>query len=100
MPPGAGMSSRIRGPQGRCSDRHAPFADESIADGVDLTRTAIETNGGQTVVAGLSLGNITTDAVQRSLDAARPPREQVSRTRKPPTVEGAGALTLDRETED
>ena len=58
---------------------NAPYADESIATGVDLTKTAINADG-QMVVAGLSLGSITADAVQRSLDADpnRPPSDRVT----------------------
>lgn len=59
---------------------NAPYADESIATGVDLTKTAIHKADGQMVVAGLSLGSITADAVQRSLDADpnRPPSDRVT----------------------
>ena len=56
---------------------NAPYADESIADGVDMTKTAINADG-QIVVAGLSLGSITADAVQRSLDAGPAARSQIS----------------------
>ena len=57
---------------------NAPFADQSIAIGVDLTEKAIHDADGQVVVAGLSLGSMTADAVQRSLDAnpgRRPPAQ-------------------------
>jgi PE-PPE domain len=59
---------------------NAPYADESIATGVDLTKTAIHKADGQMVVAGLSLGSITADAVQRSIDADpnRPPPDQLT----------------------
>jgi hypothetical protein len=59
---------------------NAPFADQSIAIGVDHTRQAIGAADGRVVVAGLSLGSLTADAVQRSLDADpdRPPAAQVT----------------------
>ncbi|HEX7425442.1 MAG TPA: PE-PPE domain-containing protein, partial [Mycobacterium sp.] len=58
---------------------NAPYADESIETGVNMTKTAINADG-QMVVAGLSLGSITADAVQRSLDADpnRPPSDRVT----------------------
>ena len=59
---------------------NAPFADQSIAIGVDLTEKAIHDADGRVVVAGLSLGSMTADAVQRSLDANphRRPASQVT----------------------
>ena len=58
---------------------NAPYADESIETGVNMTKTAINADG-QMVVAGLSLGSITAEAVQRSLDADpnRPPSDRVT----------------------
>ena len=59
---------------------NAPYADESIAEGVDMTKEAIDPSDGPIVVAGLSLGSITADAVQRSLDAGpgRPKPDQLT----------------------
>ena len=59
---------------------NAPYADESIAEGVDMTKEAIDPSDGPIVVAGLSLGSITADAVQRNLDAdpGCPPCDQVT----------------------
>jgi PE-PPE domain len=64
---------------------NVPYADESIETGVNMTKEAIDPPStpiidGQIVVAGLSLGSITADAVQRSLDADphRPPSDQVT----------------------
>ena len=41
-----------------------------------MTREAIDPSDGPIVVAGLSLGSITADAVQRSLDADPTARRQ------------------------
>ena len=64
---------------------NVPYADESIETGVNMTKEAIDPPSmpivdGKIVVAGLSLGSITADAVQRSLDADphRPPSDQVT----------------------
>ncbi len=64
---------------------NVPYADESIETGVNMTKEAIDPPDkpivdGQVVVAGLSLGSITADAVQRSLDAdpIRPPSARVT----------------------
>ena len=42
---------------------NVPYADESIAVGVDLTTEEIHKAEGPMLVAGLSLGSITADAV-------------------------------------
>ncbi len=61
---------------------NAPTGNQSIAIGVNLTRQGIEANQGtNAVVAGLSLGSLTTDAVQHYYDThpqGAPPPSQLT----------------------
>jgi hypothetical protein len=59
---------------------NVPYADESIAIGVDLTTEEIRKAEGPMLVAGLSFGSITADAVQRAIDAdpERPDPDQLT----------------------
>lgn len=59
---------------------NVPYADESIAIGVDLTTEEIHKAEGPMLVACLSLGSITADAVQRAIDAdpERPDPDQLT----------------------
>ena len=59
---------------------NVPYADESIAIGSDLTTEEIHKAEGSMLAAGLSLGSITADAVQRAIDAdpERPDPEQLT----------------------
>ena len=61
---------------------NAPYADESIETGVNMTKEAIDPPSklivdGQVVVAGLSLGGITADAVQRASTPTPTARRQI-----------------------
>ncbi len=78
----------------------APFADESIAIGAEAVLTKLRPAQGPSVVSGLSLGAMTADAVQHSLDTEPngPPPEQVTfivaadPSRATPLTTGIGAF--------
>ncbi len=79
---------------------NAPYADQSIAIGVNMTDQALQNATGPSLVAGLSLGSITADAVQASLvdNPDAPPPSQLTfivsgdPSRDTPQTMGLGTL--------